>query len=105
MLGQAFCRTRDAAQIGSHRKSWGQEVIDGLAKGRVGLALGGLGNDSPILLLADRKILQREQSLMQGFILALRAAQQLSEEHPEESTALWWLKKAGLSLESTRRVM
>ncbi len=68
------------------------------------LTLGGLGNDYPILLLADRKILQREQSRMQGFVRALRKAQQFVVEHPEE-TAVLVAKKTGLPLEATRRAM
>ncbi|MGE4560289.1 MAG: ABC transporter substrate-binding protein [Desulfobulbus sp.] len=97
----------DALQAGSIDAFAASEPTPTVAEQRGArqlLTLGGLGNDYPILLLADRKVTQRDPSLMRGFIRALRKAQQFAQEHPEETAALV-AKETGLPLEATRRAM
>lgn len=60
------------------------------------MALGGLGNEYPLLILARKKMLQHRRAAVDRFVRALKRAEKFVAEHPEETVkimATLFLKK------------
>lgn len=66
--------------------------------------LGGLGNQYPILLLADRRLLVKRPEAVAALLRALNRAGRFAAEHPEEIVAIM-AAETGLTPETTRRAL
>ncbi len=52
------------------------------------MTLGGLGNEYPILIVADRKRLAGREGEIRSFLKALKRAEQYAADHPDETAAI-----------------
>lgn len=68
------------------------------------ITLGGLGNQYPILLLADRDFLKEQADIVKRFLSALKRAELYVADHPNETIAIMALE-TGLSLSTTQKAM
>jgi aliphatic sulfonates family ABC transporter substrate-binding protein len=66
--------------------------------------LGGLGNQYPILILANRDILKKRKSSVMKILHAMKKASIYVEDHPQESVAIM-AKETGLSEATCQKAM
>lgn len=68
------------------------------------MTLGGLGNEYPILIVADQRRLAGREEEIRSFLRALRRAERYVADHPDEAAAMM-AEETGLSSKVTREAM
>lgn len=97
----------DALAAGSIDAFVASEPTPSLAEGkscRQLVTLGNLGNEYPIMILANRYILNERHADLVRFIRALKKAEDFAAKHPDQ-VAVIMSKETGLSLSSVKRAI
>lgn len=66
--------------------------------------LGGLDNEYPILILANRQMILNRPDVVKSFLRALKKGEQYAAEHPEETVEIM-AEETGLSPDTVRQAM
>lgn len=97
----------DALAAGSIDAFAASEPTPSLSEGKASrqlITLGGLGNEYPIMILADRNFLKQRAADMVNFIEALKKAEKFAAENPEQVAEIM-ASETGLSLSAAKRAL